>query len=258
MTRRVMTKRRLLFLSPLLIGGLWLLWFTGLPTRVMPARQTPTSAPVEPVAFVPIPLPTLFPTPTRPDPSPTSLPQPTTPPRQVTVRHGDSLWLIARQEQSTVGAIQGFNQLAGGVHPGMVLHIPAQYHTAVPRLGHIVWPLPAPVLPTQRFHAAHPAVDFVVARGTQVTAVADGVVEYAGWHDEEGYGNLIVIDHSAGVRSLYAHLDSLAVQTGDIVQQGDVLGGSGHTGRSYQPHLHLGLLLDWQPLDPCLYLPDGC
>ncbi len=59
----------------------------------------------------------------------------------------------------------------------------------------------------------------------------------AGWNDQ-GYGNLVIIDHNIDYLTLYAHLDQIDVAEGDIVAQGQVIGTVGSTGNSTGPHLH--------------------
>lgn len=97
------------------------------------------------------------------------------------------------------------------------------------------------------------AVDFDLAIGDNVRAVADGVVKYEGWMqpaepDSVGYGYLVYISHTgdaAGYESLYAHLSSRPVDErfvpGTPVNQGDVIGTAGDTGDPGDPHLHFSL-----------------
>jgi len=88
----------------------------------------------------------------------------------------------------------------------------------------------------------HWGLDIANATGTPVRAPADGVVRLAGGP----YlleGNMVVLDHGAGLVTLYVHLDSLGVKSGDKVRKGDRLGTIGTTGRSTGPHLHWGLSL---------------
>ncbi len=88
----------------------------------------------------------------------------------------------------------------------------------------------------------HRGIDIGGALGNPIFAVDKGVVVYAGWNDN-GYGNLVIIDHGTGWQSLYAHLDSLAVACGDyITTAGQVIGTMGSTGRSSGPHLHFELM----------------
>jgi murein DD-endopeptidase MepM/ murein hydrolase activator NlpD len=87
-----------------------------------------------------------------------------------------------------------------------------------------------------RFHAG---VDLEAAMGVSVYASASGIVVYAG--AQGGYGLYVVIDHGEGVRTHYAHLSAIHVQVGDFVEDGQVLGAVGSTGRSTGPHLHFAV-----------------
>ena len=84
-----------------------------------------------------------------------------------------------------------------------------------------------------------------------VFAFAEGIITKAGY---DAYsGNFITILHSYGkekLTSVYAHLSSLNVKVGDVVQAGQIIGISGNTGYSTAPHLHFALKLDSKVLDP--------
>jgi murein DD-endopeptidase MepM/ murein hydrolase activator NlpD len=95
----------------------------------------------------------------------------------------------------------------------------------------------------------HTGLDYPTSSGTPVSAAGRGRVTSAGW-DPSGYGNLVVIEHPAGVRSMYAHLSSIAVDRGDSVVAGTRVGRVGSTGISTGPHLHLELRLRGAALDP--------
>ncbi len=105
--------------------------------------------------------------------------------------------------------------------------------------GHFAWPLYGWI--TQGYHVdgdgTHRGVDIAARAGTLVTAADRGVVIRAGWNDQ-GYGNLVIIDHNIDYLTLYAHLDTIDVAEGDIVGQGQVIGTVGSTGNSTGPHLH--------------------
>lgn len=88
----------------------------------------------------------------------------------------------------------------------------------------------------------HRGVDFAVPSGTPILAAAAGTVEFAGW-DTTGYGNMVGIKHAGGWATLYGHNQSLSVNTGDTVTQGQVISVSDSTGSSMGPHLHFGLNL---------------
>ncbi|WP_125779381.1 M23/M56 family metallopeptidase [Pseudoalteromonas rubra] len=102
-----------------------------------------------------------------------------------------------------------------------------------------------------RNHQPHGGVDLVAAKGSPLNAVATGKVLVA---DDvtlsKNYGKVVLIQHSNGYQSLYAHLDSIAVSPGDWVSAGDVIGTLGDSGRVTGAHLHLEILADGARLDP--------
>ncbi len=112
----------------------------------------------------------------------------------------------------------------------------------------------------------HWGLDIAAPTGTLVRAPAAGIVRLA-----DGpfliEGNLVLLDHGAGLVSVYIHLDDIRVKAGDSLRAGDVIGTVGTTGRSTGPHLHWGLSLlrasagEAPPtevrLDPALHLARG-
>jgi murein DD-endopeptidase MepM/ murein hydrolase activator NlpD len=100
---------------------------------------------------------------------------------------------------------------------------------------------------TQPYSAQHPAVDIAAEARTPVLAAADGVVAAAHW-SEEGYGNVVAIDHGDELRALYSHLLDYQVKTGDVVVTGQQIGSVGNTGKSTGPHLHFELRKFVNPL----------
>ncbi|WP_448580151.1 M23 family metallopeptidase [Thermaurantiacus sp.] len=100
---------------------------------------------------------------------------------------------------------------------------------------------------SQRFYGGLPrsphwGLDLAAPAGTPVRAPAAGIVRLAdGPYLVEG--NLVLLDHGAGLTSVYIHLDRIDVKAGDRVARGDVIGTVGTTGRSTGPHLHWGVSL---------------
>lgn len=93
----------------------------------------------------------------------------------------------------------------------------------------------------------HTGLDFGSPSGTPILAAAPGKVIYAGVDNEnsnQAYGNMVRIEHSTGVSTLYAHMLSVNVSKGDTVQVGDVIGFVGSTGNSTGPHLHFELRIN--------------
>lgn len=103
-----------------------------------------------------------------------------------------------------------------------------------------------------RWGRLHAGIDVAVPIGTPIKAAAGGRVAIAGV--VSGYGNYTCIQHSASLSSCYAHQDSIAVSVGQQVQQGQVIGRSGNTGRSTGPHLHFEVRRSGTPVDPASYL----
>ncbi|HEY9889505.1 MAG TPA: M23 family metallopeptidase, partial [Candidatus Obscuribacterales bacterium] len=98
----------------------------------------------------------------------------------------------------------------------------------------------------------HSGIDFRGPVGTPIYATADGVVVLA--QATGGYGKHVVIDHGYGYETLYAHMSEIAVQVGDRLQRGEVVGALGSTGRSSGPHLHYEVHRNGQPVNPRYYL----
>jgi len=104
---------------------------------------------------------------------------------------------------------------------------------------------------TDPFHgggAFHAGIDMLGGTGDAIHAAADGVVVRAGWW--AGYGKVVVVDHGNGMETRYGHMSRFHVKEGDVVRQGQVIGGMGSTGRSTGTHLHFEIRLDGRPLDP--------
>jgi murein DD-endopeptidase MepM/ murein hydrolase activator NlpD len=99
----------------------------------------------------------------------------------------------------------------------------------------------------RRFHAG---LDFRAAYGREVPVAAAGRVSFAG--NQGGYGLTVVVDHADGIQTRYAHLSSLAVQAGQELARGEVIGRVGRTGRATGPHLHFEVALDGRKVDPAL------
>jgi len=102
-----------------------------------------------------------------------------------------------------------------------------------------------------RFHAG---VDIIAPSGALVGAAAPGRVTWAG-RLAGGWGKLVVVAHADGVRTLYAHLSSIAVRVDQLVVTGDRVGTVGATGDATGPHLHFEVRLRGAAVDPRPALP---
>jgi len=101
----------------------------------------------------------------------------------------------------------------------------------------------------------HEGQDIDAVYGTPVMVAASGTVTIAG--RERGYGNVIYVDHGAGLSTRYGHLSQIDVKIGQTVTRGQTIGLVGSTGRSTGPHLHYEVRINNQPVDPRQYLPGA-
>jgi murein DD-endopeptidase MepM/ murein hydrolase activator NlpD len=102
---------------------------------------------------------------------------------------------------------------------------------------------------------AHPGIDISAWLGAPIYASDTGVVIFSGWSNF-GYGNLVMIDHGNGWQTVYAHLSQISVGCNASVNQGQVIGLAGSTGRSTGAHLHFEMRSDtYGRVNPWLYLP---
>jgi len=121
----------------------------------------------------------------------------------------------------------------------------------------LIWPIHGPVTSEfgPRWGGFHPGIDIAPPYGTPIAAAKNGVVIYAG--PEGGYGNFVLIDHSGGLVTGYAHQSRLAVAQGQTVTQGQVIGYEGSTGDSTGPHLHFEVRINGSPQNPRSYEAGG-
>jgi murein DD-endopeptidase MepM/ murein hydrolase activator NlpD len=96
-------------------------------------------------------------------------------------------------------------------------------------------------------------INLAVPEGTPIKAADDGVVAYAG-NELKGYGNLVLVRHSNGFVTAYAHASEILVKRGDQVKRGEVIAKSGQTGNVTSPQLHFEIRKGATPVDPAQYL----
>jgi murein DD-endopeptidase MepM/ murein hydrolase activator NlpD len=102
---------------------------------------------------------------------------------------------------------------------------------------------------TMRYHNG---VDIISGLGTPVHPARDGMVIFTGWRG--GFGNTVMIQHYEGYTTLYGHLASISVKTGDWVTKDQVIGSIGSTGWSTGPHLHFTVMKHGWDLDPLMFI----
>ena len=171
---------------------------------------------------------------------------------------------VLSQIEQAVFAQQNFQQTAQLIAEDPVLAA----------TGRLLWPIPHATItqgfgPTPYVFEAsyagfphfHTGIDLAVPLGTPVFAAADGVVMLARPMADNsgllvGYGKYVIIQHDAGLKTLYGHLLSIGVKEGDIVHRGQLVGLVGSTGNSTGPHTHFEVRIENSPVDPMQLLPD--
>jgi murein DD-endopeptidase MepM/ murein hydrolase activator NlpD len=188
------------------------------------------------------------------------------------VRKGDTVYTIAKKYDSDAQAIVNFpfntfvNDETFELAIGQIVIIPDgvkpdEAPTSAPRTrqvtpdagtvvasGQFAWPTQGTI--SQRFAWYHPGIDIANRAAPNVLAADSGTVVVAGWVDNYGYGNRVVIDHGNGYKTLYAHLSRIYVTVGQRVARGNALGQMGSTGRSTGIHLHFEITQGGSKLNP--------
>lgn len=141
--------------------------------------------------------------------------------------------------------------------PRPSLSIPSSGQTSptfsAPGGGNFVWPSTTVGI-SQYFAWYHPGIDLPNPSRPPVLASDGGVVVVAGWPDNYGYGNRVVIDHGNGYQTLYAHLSNIYVSVGQKVSRGQTIGQMGSTGRSSGTHLHFEIRFKGIAVNPLAIL----
>ena len=96
-------------------------------------------------------------------------------------------------------------------------------------------------------------INVAVPEGTPVKAAEDGVVAYSG-NELKGYGNLVLVRHSNGYVTAYAHASELMVKRGDTIKRGQIIAKSGQSGEVGSPQLHFEIRKGSSPVDPLQFL----
>jgi len=133
--------------------------------------------------------------------------------------------------------------------------LPARVTVAPPtdtrhHLVRFSWPTQGVI--TQYFFPWHPGLDIANAYGTPERAADGGRVVFAGWGS---YGIYVQIEHGNGFTTVYGHLERVVVNTGELVQPGQLIGYMGATGRATGSHLHFEIRYHDVPQNPLDYLP---
>jgi murein DD-endopeptidase MepM/ murein hydrolase activator NlpD len=138
-------------------------------------------------------------------------------------------------------------QLAGQIQSG------GSSGSGSPSAQGFIWPVSGPITSGfgMRWGRMHEGIDIGVPTGTAIHAAAAGTIIFAGVMG--GYGNIVVIDHGAGVSTAYGHMSAIWIG-GGTVGQGASIGAVGCTGHCTGPHLHFEVRINGSPVDPLGYL----
>jgi lipoprotein NlpD len=206
-------------------------------------------------------------------------PEQSTASTEVTVRRGDTLYSLARQNDISVARLAAINDLRKPyiINPGQVLRlkgapVPSVTQTTtrrevkVPEVARVTsavdsnrdvrwqWPVKGKVI--ARFNKSKndaKGIDIAGSEGKPVRAASAGKVVYSG-NGLISYGNLVIIKHSKSYLSAYAHNKKLLVKEGEIVKAGQKIAEIGKTGVE-KPKLHFEIRKNGKPVDPLRYLP---
>ncbi len=125
------------------------------------------------------------------------------------------------------------------------------------RNKNLMWPVPSSRRISSKFGyrwgRKHEGIDISARYNSHIVAAESGVVVYAG-SQLGSYGKIVVIGHSGGFFTVYAHANSLHVKTGQTVYRGQVIAKIGSTGRSTGPHLHFEVRSQSKAFDPIYFL----
>lgn len=192
------------------------------------------------------------------------------------VKRGDTLSSIADKYEADMQAVVAYAAngmttiddalpigkeivVPGGTKPFVAPSVGASTAYAVARpdgalagSGNFSWPTAGYI--SQGYWGGHPAIDVAGWLGAPVTASDAGYVVLAGGGWNSGYGNYVIVDHGNGFTTLYAHLNSVFVKSGETVSRGQQVGSMGNTGNSTGPHLHFEIRYNGVPYNPAGYL----
>jgi len=118
----------------------------------------------------------------------------------------------------------------------------------MPTEGRITSPFGFRIHPITGRKDYHKGIDIANSQGTCIFSAGSGVVTYVGYNG--GYGRMVIISHGYGYKSVYAHLKSSSVKTGDSIDKGDLIALMGSTGISTGSHLHFEIHYNGKQINP--------
>jgi murein DD-endopeptidase MepM/ murein hydrolase activator NlpD len=181
------------------------------------------------------------------------------------ISRGETLWDISRHYNVDLAELQRLNsnKQANNLKIGDQIYLPgdtariAFSESLKPSrsiVSRFTWPIRGTITSKYgwRDSGFHHGLDIAGNLGDPVQAAAGGVVSCTGYISL--YGNTVIIDHSDGKQTLYAHLSQIKVKPGDRVARGSIIATVGSTGRSTGPHLHFEIKQGDTRDDPLAYL----
>ena len=183
---------------------------------------------------------------------------PAVPPAAVAVEPVDGLVLPTTKMAAAAGGPQQSARLAQATtridEPSA--EAPAKAAEATGALPTFRWPVRGKVITSYGAKTngkANDGINLAVPEGTPVKAAEDGVVAYSG-NELKGYGNLVLVRHSNGYVTAYAHASELLVKRGDTIKRGQIIAKSGQSGEVGSPQLHFEIRKGSSPVDPLQFL----
>lgn len=200
------------------------------------------------------------------------------------VQRGDTLWRLAQRFGTSTNALMKLNDIESPEYllAGVNIVVPnthrsRQRHDNSPAIrshtgtsnntqkassspsyssgARLQWPTKGPL--TSRFGPRngrqHEGIDIGAKQGAKIMAAADGEVIFSG--KRGGYGNLVLVKHTDGLVTVYAHNERNLVYPGQWVRRGQLIARVGRTGRATDCHLHFEVRKGLQPVNPLLHLP---
>ena len=175
------------------------------------------------------------------------------------VKKGESLWSISRRYNVKLETIITANHIpdASKITAGQRLIIPRMPGMRT-SICDFIWPVKGRITSSygtrilNGYREFHSGIDIGSPTGTNIVAAENGKVSYVGYM--RGYGNVIILSHSGGYSTVYAHNSVNLVKKGQSVNKGTVIGKVGRTGNATGPHVHFEIRLNGKPRNPSPYL----
>jgi murein DD-endopeptidase MepM/ murein hydrolase activator NlpD len=136
--------------------------------------------------------------------------------------------------------------------PEIFKHIPGIHPIAGKNNPRVSSPYGTRFHPIDKVYRFHSGIDFTAEFATTIHATAEGKVIFAGM--KGGYGKCVIIQHTMGFKTLYAHLTEYYTEKGKIVRKGDIIAFLGNTGKSTGAHLHYEIIKNGKPVNPEQFL----